>query len=59
MIAGSEIGEHPPYHPITAGGRRRAAEAGDELPVEWRHRSERYAEKLATPPDTSVGGPDR
>ncbi|WP_026927589.1 sigma 54-interacting transcriptional regulator [Granulicoccus phenolivorans] len=53
VIAGSEIGEHP-YHPITAGGRRRAAEAGDELPVEWRHRSERYAEKLATP-DTSVG----
>ena len=33
--------------------RRRAAELGDDLPVEWRHRDERYAEKLATP-DTSV-----
>jgi magnesium chelatase subunit I len=27
---------------------------GDRLPVHWRHRDERYAEKLATP-DTSVG----
>ncbi|MCA1670797.1 MAG: ATP-binding protein, partial [Actinobacteria bacterium] len=30
------------------------AELGDELPITWRHRSERYTEKLATP-DTSVG----
>jgi len=42
------------YEPITPESRRRAAEAGDELPVAWRHRSERYTEKLATP-DTSVG----
>ncbi len=34
--------------------RRRLDELGDELPVAWRHRSERYGEKLATP-DTSVG----
>ena len=27
--------------------------SGDDLPVAWRHRSERYTEKLATP-DTSV-----
>ena len=52
VIGGAELGEHP-YDPITAASRRRAAELGDELPVEWRHRSERYAEKLATP-DTSV-----
>ena len=52
VIGGAELGEHP-YEPITAASRRRAAELGDELPVEWRHRSERYAEKLATP-DTSV-----
>ncbi|HOQ53535.1 MAG TPA: magnesium chelatase, partial [Micropruina sp.] len=52
VIAGSELGEHP-YGPITAESKRRAAELGDELPVAWRHRSERYAEKLATP-DTSV-----
>ncbi|WP_243062794.1 magnesium chelatase [Humibacter sp. RRB41] len=52
VIAGSELGEHP-YEPITHASQRRAAELGDELPVEWRHRRERYVEKLATP-DTSV-----
>ena len=52
VIGGSELGEHP-YEPITHASRRRAVELGDELPVEWRHRDERYAEKLATP-DTSV-----
>lgn len=52
VIAGSELGEHP-YEPITPASIRRAAELGDDLPIEWRHRSERYAEKLATP-DTSV-----
>jgi magnesium chelatase subunit I len=53
VIAGSELGEHP-LDPITPASLRRAAELGDALPVQWRHRSERYAEKLATP-DTSVG----
>ncbi len=53
VIDGSELGEHP-YEPITPASIRRAAELGDDLPVAWRHRSERYAEKLATP-DTSVG----
>jgi len=52
VIAGAELGEHPDA-PITPESRRRAEELGDELPVEWRHRDERYAEKLATP-DTSV-----
>lgn len=52
VIAGSELGEHP-YEPITPISLRRAAELGETLPVAWRHRSERYAEKLATP-DTSV-----
>ncbi len=52
VIAGSELGEHP-YDPITAESRRRADELGDALPVAWKHRSERYSEKLATP-DTSV-----
>jgi magnesium chelatase subunit I len=52
VIAGSDLGEHP-FDPITHESKRRAAELGDELPVEWRHRDERYAEKLATP-DTSV-----
>jgi magnesium chelatase subunit I len=52
VIAGAELGEHP-FEPITPESRRRAEELGEELPVEWRHRDERYAEKLATP-DTSV-----
>jgi magnesium chelatase subunit I len=52
VIEGSELGEHP-FEPITHGSRRRAAELGDDLRVAWRHRDERYAEKLATP-DTSV-----
>ena len=52
VIEGSELGEHP-FDPITPASRRRAEQLGDDLPVAWRHRSERYAEKLATP-DTSV-----
>ena len=52
VIAGSELGEHP-YEPITPASRRRAAELGDDLPVSWRHRDDRYTEKLATP-DTAV-----
>ncbi len=53
MIAGSELNEHP-YAPVSVWGRRIIAERGDETPVAWQHRSERYGEKLATP-DTSVG----
>ena len=34
--------------------RPRSTAEGDLLPVSWKHRSERYGEKLATP-DTSVG----
>ncbi len=52
VIAGSELGEHP-YEPIIHASQRRVRELGDALPVGWRHREERYAEKLATP-DTSV-----
>lgn len=52
VIEGSELGEHP-FEPITTQSIRRAAELGDDLPVAWRSREERYFEKLATP-DTSV-----
>src|SRR5690349_22293635 len=52
-LAGSEVNEHP-YAPVTPWGRRHVAEHGDAAAVEWRHRSVRYGEKLATP-DTSVG----
>ena len=52
-IDGCEINDHP-YRPVCARCVRLAAEQGDALAVTWRHRSERYGEKLATP-DTSVG----
>jgi len=52
-IEGCEINDEPTA-PVCAVCRRRADELGDDLPIAWRHRSERYGEKLATP-DTSVG----
>ena len=52
VIEDSELNEHP-YEPITEHSRARALTEGDRLRVAWRHRSERYVEKLATP-DTSV-----
>jgi magnesium chelatase subunit I len=52
-IEGCEISDHP-YAPACARCRRLSAELGDELPVTWRSRDDRYGEKLATP-DTSVG----
>jgi magnesium chelatase subunit I len=53
VVDGCEVNDHPEV-PVCARCRRLHAELGDDLPVGWRHRSERYAEKLATP-DTSVG----
>src|SRR4051812_29341504 len=52
-IEGCEINDDPAT-PVCVRCRRLAAEVGDELPVVWRHRDDRYVEKLATP-DTSVG----
>jgi magnesium chelatase subunit I len=53
VVEGCEINDDP-LRPVCVRCRRLAAEVGDELPVVWKHRDERYAEKLATP-DTSVG----
>src|SRR3984957_2832139 len=52
-VAGCEINDHP-FAPACARCRRLAAEQGEDLAITWRHRSDRYGEKLATP-DTSVG----
>lgn len=52
VISGSELGEHP-YDPITISSKQSLSTYGDELRISWRHRDERYSEKLATP-DTSV-----
>ena len=53
VVAGCEINDHP-YEPVCGRCRRLAAELGDDLPVAWLPRADRYGEKLATP-DTSVG----
>src|SRR6266568_1441864 len=53
VITGCEINDHP-FAPVCARCRRLAAELGDDLPVSWHAREDRYGEKLATP-DTSVG----
>ena len=48
VIAGSEINDDP-LAPISKYGRRLIAEHGDDTPVEWLGREQRYLEKLATP----------
>ncbi len=52
IVAHSEINDDP-YHPISRFAKDLLAEAGDDLPISWVHRSDRYGEKLATP-DTSI-----
>lgn len=51
-VAGSEINDDP-FRPISIYARELLAEKGDDTPIAWLHRSERYSEKLATP-DVSV-----
>jgi magnesium chelatase subunit I len=47
-ITGSEIHDDP-LNPISRYAREQLAEHGEETPVSWVHRSERFYEKLATP----------
>lgn len=48
VIEGSEVNDHP-FHPISRFAKDLIAEKGDETPIFWLPRSERYGEKLATP----------
>ena len=48
VIAGSEVNDDP-LAPISKHGRRMIAEHGDDTPIEWLGREQRYLEKLATP----------
>jgi magnesium chelatase subunit I len=48
FIEGSEIRDNP-YRPVSKYGRERIAELGDETPIDYLRRDERYVEKLATP----------
>jgi magnesium chelatase subunit I len=52
FISGSDINDDP-FNPISKYARDCILEKGDDTPVEWLHRSQRYGEKLATP-DVSV-----
>lgn len=52
IILGSELNDDP-LKPISRYGRDLVKELGDETPVAWLPRNERYSEKLATP-DVSV-----
>ena len=48
VLAGSEVNDNP-FAPISKEGRLLVEEAGDDAPVSWLSREERYVEKLATP----------
>src|SRR3954447_8158052 len=48
VVPGCEIHDDP-LAPLCAACRRRIADAGDDLPIEWLPRDQRYIEKLATP----------
>jgi magnesium chelatase subunit I len=52
VIAHSEINDDP-YRPVSRFAKDLVAESGDDTPIGWVHRSDRYGEKLATP-DTSI-----
>src|ERR1700753_3933229 len=52
FVTGSEINDDP-YRPLSKFPRHLVATKGDDTPISWLHRSERYGEKLATP-DVSV-----
>ncbi len=52
IVAGSEINDNP-YAPVSRFARELVDERGDDAPVAWVHRDERFGEKLATP-DTSI-----
>lgn len=48
IVKGSEINDSP-FHPISKFAKDLIEELGDETPISWVHRSERFFEKLATP----------
>lgn len=52
VITGSPLNDDP-LAPLSREARDIIAEMGDDTPIHWMHRDERYAEKLATP-DVSV-----
>lgn len=52
IVAGSEIHDDP-YDPVSKFARDLVSELGEDTPVAWVNRDDRFGEKLATP-DTSI-----
>jgi magnesium chelatase subunit I len=52
VVAGSEINDDP-YAPVSKHARDLVVAQGDDAPIDWVHRDDRFGEKLATP-DTSI-----
>ncbi len=52
VIKGSELNDDP-LQPLSRFGHDQVSKHGDDTEIAWLHRSERYAEKLATP-DVSI-----
>jgi len=48
IVAGSEVNDNP-LAPISKHSRELLDKAGDDTPIAWVHRDQRYVEKLATP----------
>ena len=48
IVAGSEVHDDP-LAPLSRYAKDLIAEKGDDTPIAWVHREERFAEKLATP----------
>lgn len=47
-VEGSEINDDP-FNPISRYAKELLKQKGDDTPISWLHKSERFAEKLATP----------
>ncbi|MFN8335346.1 MAG: magnesium chelatase [Cyclobacteriaceae bacterium] len=52
VVEGSELNDDP-LQPLSRYAKDKVAELGDNTPIAWLHRDERYSEKLATP-DVSI-----
>ena len=48
IIAGSEVNDNP-FEPLSAYGKSQVEVHGDETPIAWVTRDNRFVEKLATP----------
>ncbi|MDP5045230.1 MAG: magnesium chelatase, partial [Leeuwenhoekiella sp.] len=48
VVEGSELNDDP-FNPLSRYAKELINEKGDDTPVDWLHRDDRFAEKLATP----------